>query len=136
MSMGTQTRPGRVFISSVFGGFAELRAAAAAAVRLLDLEPVLPERRIALTSSVKEELEQEIARCDAYVGLFGQRRGTVPEHFGEGSGPDALAITEWELQTARRLGLRTLVFTSGDKTRETGLAEFLKRHVENWERGL
>ena len=69
---------GRVFVSSVFGGMLDLRQAAAGAVRLAGLEPVLTEQHVAPPDTVRDLLEKEIEGCDTYLGLFDTRRGTVP----------------------------------------------------------
>jgi hypothetical protein len=118
-------RLGRVFVSSVFGGMLDLRKRAADAAELLGLEAVLTER---------EALAREIALSDTYVGLFAQRRGTVPA----AGTMDHRAITEEELRLAREAGLRCLVFLSRDGAteREPGLAEFLEREVSDYATGV
>jgi hypothetical protein len=125
---------GRVFISSVFGGLLDLRAAAAAAAKLAGLDPVLTETQIALPAAVRDALARELGACDTYLGLFHQRRGTVPE----AGTLDHRAITEEEFRLARVLGLRCLVFLSkaGDGAREPALAEFLDREVTDYATGL
>jgi tetratricopeptide (TPR) repeat protein len=125
---------GRVFVSSVFGGMLELRQRAAAAARLLGLDPVLTETHVAQPGAVRDALKREIALADLYVGLFDRRRGTVPP-----SGTvDARAITEEEFRLARELGLRCLVFLSraAPTDREPGLAEFLEGEVGDYATGV
>src|SRR5580693_3778077 len=125
---------GRAFISSVFGGLLDLRAEAAAAAGLAGFEPVLTERHVAQPGSVRDALAREIAACDVYVGLFAERRGTVPAAGTQ----DHRAITEEEFRLAREQGLRCLVFLSraGAGSREPGLAEFLDAEVTSYEGGL
>src|ERR1700719_1718788 len=124
---------GRVFISSVFGGLLDLRVAAAVAARLAGLEPVLTETQIAQPTTVRDALARELGACDTYLGLFDQRRGTVPA----AGTVDHRAITEEEFRLARELGLRCLVFLSKlGGVREPGLAEFLEREVTDYATGL
>lgn len=101
----------------------------------MGLEPVLTERQLALTSSVRDALAREIAVCDTYVGLFDRRRGTVPVGSAE---DDPRSITEEELALARKLGLRCLVFLSdaGRAEREPELNDFLDAEVTEYRAGL
>ncbi len=125
---------GRLFISSVFGGLLDLRAAAAAAAKLAGFEPVLTETHVAQPLAVRDALTREIDACDTYLGLFDQRRGTVPKT----GTADHRAITEEELRLARERGLRCLVFLSRDAagTRDPRLTEFLDREVTDYAAGL
>jgi tetratricopeptide (TPR) repeat protein len=127
-------RLGRVFISSVFGGMLDVRRSAAEAAALLGLETVLTEEHVAQPGTVRAALDREIGLCDTYVGLFAQRRGTVPP----AGTADHRAITEEELRLAREKGLRCLVFLSRDgaASREPGLAEFLDREVSDYATGV
>ncbi len=120
--------------SSVFGGLLDLRAAAATAARLAGLEPVLTETHIAQPTAVRDALVRELAACDTYLGLFDQRRGTVPP----AGTVDHRAITEEEFRLAREAGLRCLVFLShaGGAAREPALADFLDREVTDYATGL
>jgi hypothetical protein len=125
---------GRLFVSSVFGGLLDLRAAAAAAAKLAGFEAVLTEGHVAQPVAVREALAREIAACDTYLGLFDRRRGSVP---ATGTA-DHRAITEEELRLAREQGLRCLVFLSRADagSREPALAEFLAREVTDYAGGL
>ncbi len=127
----TRGRPrlGRLFISSVFGGMADLRQRVEDSARLLGFTPVLAEDLIAQSDDVAFVLEREIAHCDTYVGLFSTRRGTVPdgEHW---------AITEQEYLLAGERGLRRLVFLDADGKPERELDQFLKGQVHPYRGGV
>lgn len=122
---------GRVFISSVFRDMLELRKLAAEAARLLGFEPVNTEDHAAQAHNVQDALKREIEHCDTYLGLFGQRRGTVPAS-------STLSITEEEFLTARKNGLRRVVFLSdvAPSERDPKLKKFLDSEVTAYSTGL
>lgn len=115
----------------------DLRRLAGEAAQRLDLDPVLTEKRPALSQAVKDRLAEEIASCDTYVGVFDRRRGTVPKAKEDKEDKDARAITEWEYLQAREHGLRCFVFLSRtDADRDPKLTDFLDAEVSDFEKGL
>lgn len=112
----------------------EVRELAGEAARRLDLDPVLTEKRPALSSAVKEQLAEEIAGSDTYIGVFDRRRGTVPK---TKANKDPRAITEWEYLQARKRKLRCFVFLSrADSERDPELKDFLDAEVTDFEKGV
>ncbi|MCE7939887.1 MAG: DUF4062 domain-containing protein, partial [Chloroflexi bacterium CFX6] len=78
-SRPVRARPGRVFVSSVFGGMLDVRRRVEQACAGLGFTPVMAEDLLAESTDVAGVLEREIARSDTYVGVFARRRGTVPD---------------------------------------------------------
>jgi hypothetical protein len=93
----------RVFISSVMAGMQPERAAVAAAVARAGAEPVWFERFGGRDDNAELAYLSEVAACDVYVGILGQRYGTPAATTG-------YSATHAEYVAAVERGLRTSVW--------------------------
>lgn len=85
----------RVFISSTMKDLVPERTAAKEVIARLGLEPVMAEEFVPGGQSPHRRTLAEVARSDIYLGIFGQRYGTV--------GNDGLSATEHEFREAQRM---------------------------------
>lgn len=108
-------RLARVFVSSAFRGRMEDRRRIAEAAGLAGFEVSLTELLVSGSRPVREVIEAELEDCDTYVGLFGERRGTLLEAAGVPEN-EWRSITEWEFQRAKELGLPRLALYDAEST--------------------
>src|SRR5438876_486812 len=120
---GVQT----VFISSIQGGFEDVRAAARAGVESFGLRPVMAETLGAADASPQRALLDRVAETDVLVLLVGPRYGAR-----QASG---LSATEEEFDEARLRGKQVLVLRQEGEL-EPEQKEFLDRATGGWEGGV
>ncbi len=99
----------RVFISSVLHGMRQHRETAAEVVRRVGAEPVWFEAFGGRDDGAEQAYLSEVASCDIYVGLLGERYGRL-------LAPRRYSATHLEYQEAERRGLRLSVWV--DRTVE------------------
>lgn len=116
-----------VFISSVIGGFQEVRGAAATAVTASGMHPVQSEELSAAPSSSQRALLDQVAAAEYYLLLLGARYGEA--HAG------ATSPTEDEYNEAARLGKPILILVQEIEL-EPRQREFLERIRGNWGEGV
>ncbi len=85
----------RIYVSSTYEDLKAHREAVLRAIRRLGHECVAMEEYVAEDVEVAEKCAEDVATCDAYVGLFAWRYG---------------AVTEVELRAAEQHGLPVLAF--------------------------
>jgi hypothetical protein len=116
-----------VFISSVIGGFEEVREAAAAAVSASGLYPIRSEELSAVPASPQRALLDEVAGAEYYLLLVGSRYGEVAA--------GTTSPTEDEFQEASRFGKPILVLVQ-EAELESRQREFLERIRGGWGEGV
>ena len=115
-----------VFISSIQGGFEDVRSAACAGVESVGLRPVMAETVGAAAASPQRALRDRVAESDVLVLLVGPRYGAR-----QASG---LSATEEEFDEARRRGKQILVLRQEGEL-EPEEQQFLDRATGGWEAG-
>jgi hypothetical protein len=115
-----------VFISSIQGGFEDVRAAARAGVESFGLRPVMAETVGAADASPQRALLDRVAESDVLVLLVGPRYGARQV--------SGLSATEEEFDEARRRGKRILVLRQEGEL-EPEQQQFLDRATGGWEAG-
>jgi Domain of unknown function (DUF4062)/SIR2-like domain len=131
--------PLRVFVSSTMNDLANERAAVVARLHEFNFEPVNAESVVPTGRGSWEVLEDEIASCDVFVLILGDRYGWIPT-----DGPharDGLSVTELEYRAARRLGLpvfpffKKLNYGSPAETADAKARDEFRREVSAWNHG-
>jgi Domain of unknown function (DUF4062) len=116
-----------VFLSSVIGGFEEVRAQAADAITQMGMYPVLSERKAADPQAPRSALLEEVGDAEIYMLLLG-------EHYGQ-PGPGGTSPTEDEYDEAMRRNRPILVLArNGDM--EPRQRQFLDRIKGDWGEGV
>jgi hypothetical protein len=116
-----------VFISSVIGGFEEVRGVAAAAVSASGLHPIRSEELSAAPASSQRALLDQVAGAEYYLLLVGPRYGEIPA--------GSTSPTEDEFLEASRLGKQILVLVQ-EADLEPRQREFLERIRGAWGEGV
>lgn len=116
-----------IFISSVVGGFEDVRDAAAAAVSASGLHPIRSEELSADPASSQRALLDQVAAAEYYLLLLGARYGD--------SGAGETSPTEDEYAEAVRLGKPILVLLQ-EVELELRQREFLERIRGSWGEGV
>ena len=116
-----------VFISSIQGGFEDVRAGARAGVENFGHRAVMAETTGAAAASPQRALLDRVAAADIYLLLVGPQYGAR-----QASGVSA---TEEEFDEARRRGKPILVLRQ-DGELEPEQEEFLRRATGGWEGGI
>jgi hypothetical protein len=116
-----------VFVSSVQGGFEDVRAAARSGVESFGYQAVMAETSGASPASPQRALLDRVADADVYLLLVGRRYGVT-----QASG---FSATEDELNEARRRGKPILVLRQEGEL-EPEQEEFLRRATGGWEQGV
>src|SRR6266568_3830500 len=93
----------KVYVSSTQADLEPYRAAAMAAVRGLGHEPIAMEDYHAEDAIPAEKCQEDVARCDIYVGIIAWRYGFVPADHD-------CSITELEYRTAIARPVPALIF--------------------------
>lgn len=114
-----------VFISSVLGGFEDVRAAAAAAIEGMGLHPLRSEQLSAEPTPSRRALLDRVAEAEYYLLLVGERYGGA----GEETSP-----TEDEYNEAVRLGKPIFVLVQ-EVELEPAQQRFLDRIRGSWDEG-
>jgi hypothetical protein len=96
----------RIYISSTYQDLKAFREAVYHVLRQLGHDVVAMEDYVAADARPLEKCLADVASCDAYVGLVGDRYGYVPD---EGN-PERKSITELEYREAEKQGKKRLVF--------------------------
>jgi hypothetical protein len=110
--MSTDGRVLKVMVSSTTKDLPQHREAARDAINSLQCVPLMMEFDTARSDSNAIKFSKEMVDgCDVYVGIFGLRRGFVPD---EGN-PEGRSITEIEYYHAKATGKQTLTFLSSKK---------------------
>jgi hypothetical protein len=115
-----------VFISSIQGGFEDVRAAARAGVESFGLRPVMAETVGAAHASPQRALLDRVGESDVLVLLVGPRYGARQV--------SGLSATEEEFDEARRRGKQILVLRQEGEL-EPEQQQFLDRATGGWEAG-
>lgn len=105
----------RVFVSSVQGGFEELRGAARRVIEAMGFEYVGMEGFGPREDEPDVTCWREVAGCDLYVGLLGWRYGSHPHGSNQ-------SFTEREYRYARLLDMPCYVLLAADGLRDDELA--------------
>jgi Domain of unknown function (DUF4062) len=113
-----------VFISSEMAGLREERRALADRLRALGLDVVLFEDLGGRDDDARTAYLDEVARSDIYLGLVGDRYGTM---LSTGRSP-----THEEYREARRLGLSIAVWVAADGSRRQGDARDFVSEVQTF----
>jgi tetratricopeptide (TPR) repeat protein len=92
----------RVFISSTIQDLQIEREAVERAIANLRLEAVRPEKMGAPSMSPREAIRIMVQECDVYIGILGGRYGYIL--------PEAISVTEFEFNTARKAGRPILLY--------------------------
>jgi len=116
-----------VFVSSVVGGFEDVREAAATAITELGLHPLLSEQLSADPAASRRALLDRVAEAEYYLLLVGARYGDT--EVGE------RAPTEQEYDEAARLNKPILVLVQ-EADLEARQREFLERIRGSWGEGV
>lgn len=116
-----------VFISSIQGGFEDVRAAARAGVESFGWRPVMAEAVGAAPASPQRALLDRVAESDVLLLLVGPRYGARQQ--------SGLSATEEEFDEARRRGKPILVLRQ-EVELEPEQQEFLARATGGWEGGV
>jgi hypothetical protein len=111
----------RVYISSTFEDLKAHRQEVSGVVRRLSHEAVGMEDYNAEGSRPLDKCLQDVASCDAYVGIIGWRYGFVPTQ----DNPEALSITEFEYRKARELQKPLFIFLQTETTIDGRFADAL-----------
>lgn len=116
-----------VFISSIIGGFEDVRDAAATAVSASGLHPIRSEELSADPGSSRRALLDQVAGAEYYLLILGSRYGNP--------GASGMSPTEEEYEEAVRLGKPVLVLVQADEM-EDRQREFLERIRGTWGEGV
>lgn len=116
-----------VFVSSVVRGLEEVREEAARAIERVGMHPVRSERLTADAEAPRRALLDEVARCDIYLLLLGQRYGETE--------PGTQSPTEDEYNEAVRTNRPILVLVQ-EADLESAQREFLVRIRGTWGEGV
>jgi hypothetical protein len=104
----------KIYVSSTFEDLQEHRAAAIRALHQLGHEVVAMEYYGAGTAAPLAHVLDDVAGCDAYLGIVGWRYGYRPPSEGAprltGAKPGATSITEWEYRKAAAGKLEIMAF--------------------------
>ncbi len=98
----------RIYISSTYEDLKKEREAAAQAVRRLDHQPVSMEDYVASPQFPGDKCQQDVRRCDFYIGIFAWRYGFIPGGYDK-------SITHLEYETAKKAGISCLIFLTDPK---------------------
>ena len=96
----------RVYVSSTAGDLEEQRKAVSAALRRLGHMDVAMEYYVAEENPPLDRCLADVRSCDAYIGVFAWRYGSIPE----ADNPNGLSFTELEYRCAMQSGKPCLVF--------------------------
>jgi Domain of unknown function (DUF4062)/SIR2-like domain len=108
-------------------------------LRALNLEPVNAEGVLPTGGTSWQVISAELARCDLFVLLLGERYGWIPStgpHAGSG-----LSVTELEYETAIEQGIpvlafvKTLKYGTDDRSEDARRRDQFRRRVEDWAEG-
>ncbi len=116
-----------VFVSSVIGGFEEVRDAAAVGVSAAGLYPIRSENLSADPESSRRALLDQVAAAEYYLLLMGPRYGDP--------GANGMSPTEEEYEEAVRLGKPVLVLVQTEDM-ESRQRDFLERIRGTWGDGV
>jgi hypothetical protein len=102
----------RVYVSSTFEDLREHRAAAIRVLRQMGHDVVAMEEYVAESAIPLTKVMEDVASCDAYVGVFAWRYGFVPRKGPRipGARPAKTSITEYEYRQAGLRGLEILIY--------------------------
>jgi hypothetical protein len=116
-----------VFISSVIGGFEEVRRAVREAVESVGMRPMMAEMAGARPQSPQQALLAEVAAADIYLLILGPRYGNP--------GTSGLAPTEEEFEEAKRRS-KPIIVLRQEVEMEPNQRDFLGRASGGWEEGI
>lgn len=116
-----------VFISSVVGGFEDVREAAAAAIEGMGLHPLRSEQLSAEPTPSRRALLDRVAEAEYYLLLIGERYGVT--------GAGGTSPTEDEYAEAVRLGKPIFVLVQ-EVELESDQQRFLERIRGSWGEGV
>lgn len=100
----------RVYISSTYEDLKDHRQAVIAQLRRMHHDVVGMEDYAAQGIRPLDKCLQDVASCDAYVGILGWRFGFVPAQ----DNPEGRSITELEYREATKLGKQCFIFLQND----------------------
>jgi hypothetical protein len=101
-----------VYLSSTFRDLEHHRKAVFDALRRSGRQVIAMEDYVAQDERPAAKCLDDIAKCDAYVGIFGFRYGYVPP---PAHNPEGRSITELEYREASRLGKQRFIFLVDDR---------------------
>jgi Domain of unknown function (DUF4062) len=101
----------KVYLSSTYLDLRKHRETVALALRKAGYDVVMMEEYVARDEITEFACQGDVARCDAYVGIFAWRYGYIPED----NNPTRKSVTELEYSAAERD--RILVFLLRDNAR-------------------
>lgn len=99
-----------IYISSTYEDLKPFRSAVASYLRRLNKQVICMEDYVASDTRPIAKCLQDVARSDAYVGIFAHRYGYIPEK----DNPDSLSITELEYRQALKSAKPALIFLLSD----------------------
>jgi hypothetical protein len=103
----------KVFISSTSEDLKEYRAVARNAINQVKWLPLMMENFGAMTQHTVDACRAQVEECNLVILLVAFRRGYVPTEAQKGNGHDS--ITALELEHARKLGKKVLIFMADAK---------------------
>ena len=101
----------RIYVSSTFSDLADYRKEVSLALRRLGHEDMAMEYYVAEDRRPLDRCLEDVASCEAYIGIFAWRYGYVPET----ENPDRRSITELEYRHALSADKTCLIFLISDE---------------------
>jgi hypothetical protein len=96
----------QIYVSSTYEDLKSFRSAVASYLRKLNKQVTCMEDYVASDKRPLARCLEDVARSDAYVGIFAHRYGYIPEK----DNPDSLSISELEYRQALKSGKPALIF--------------------------
>src|SRR5215210_3785663 len=95
-----------VYISSTYQDLKDHREAVHQVLEKMRYKVIAMEDYVARNNRMVDQVRQDVAVCDIYIGIFAWRYGYVPPQ----GNPDGLSVTELEYREAVAKGKKPLLF--------------------------
>ena len=97
----------KIYISSTYTDLKKERKAAAQAIQRLEHQAIAMEYYVASDPPPVDKCLADVKRCDAYIGIFAWRYGSIPHGYDK-------SITHLEFEAAKQAGIPCLIFLLND----------------------